>query len=135
MSAISLHWHTMSELSRQIHSGELSPVYLMEHFLARVEALDSKLHSFRLVHRERALAAAQAAALALRAGQDAGPLHGIPYAVKDLIDVQGLPTTAGSNLLLDNIENSNATVIRRLNQAGLVVLGKYLTVLFAYGVT
>src|SRR5262245_51139990 len=133
MPAPSLHWLTMSELSRQIHRGELSPVDLMEHCLARVEAFDSKLHSFRLVHRERALAAAQAAALALRAGQDAGPLHGMPYAVKDLIDVQGLPTTAGSNLLLDNIATSDATVVRRLNQAGMVLLGKTQTVQFAFG--
>ena len=133
MPAPSLHWQTISELSRQIHSGELSPVDLMEHFLARVEAFDSKLHSFRHVPRERALAAAQAAALALRAGQDAGPLHGIPYAVKDLIDVQGLPTTAGSNLLLDNIATSDATVVRRLNQAGMVLLGKTQTVQFAFG--
>ena len=128
-----LHWQTISELSRHIHSGALSPVDLMEHLLTRVEALDSKLHSFRLVHRERALAAAQAAALALRAGQDAGPLHGIPYAVKDLIDIQGLPTTAGSNLLLDNIATSDATVVRRLNQAGMVLLGKAQTVQFAFG--
>src|SRR5215813_1574479 len=133
MPAPSLHWLTMSELSRQIHSGALSPEDLMEHCLARVEAFDSKLHSFRLVHRERALAAAQAATLALRAGQDLGPLHGIPYAVKDLIDVQGLPTTAGSNLLLDNIASTDATVVRRLTQAGMVLLGKANTVQFAFG--
>src|SRR4029453_3186043 len=133
MPTTSLHWLTMSELSRQIHSGELSPEDLMEHCLARGEAFDSRLHSFRLWPRGRVLAAAQAAALALRAGQDAGPLHGIPYAVKDLIDVQGLPTTAGSNLLLDNIATSDATVVRRLNQAGMVLLGKTQTVQFAFG--
>ena len=72
------------------------------------------------------MAAAQAAELALRAGQDLGPLHGIPYAVKDLIDVQELPTTAGSNLLLlDHIASTDATtVVRRLTQAGMVLLGK-----------
>lgn len=128
-----LHWQTISDLSRQIHAGTLSPVDLMTHLLDRVEALDGQLHSMRLVHRERALAAAQAAELALRAGQDAGPLHGIPYAVKDLIDVQGLPTTAGSNLLLDNIASSDATVVRRLSQAGMVLLGKAQTVQFAFG--
>jgi aspartyl-tRNA(Asn)/glutamyl-tRNA(Gln) amidotransferase subunit A len=85
----------------------------MEHLLARVETLDHTLHAFRLVPRERALAAARAAELTLRAGQDAGPLHGIPYAVKDIIDVAGLPTTAGSNLLLDNIA-ADATVVQRL---------------------
>jgi aspartyl-tRNA(Asn)/glutamyl-tRNA(Gln) amidotransferase subunit A len=105
----------------------------MEHLLARVEALDARLHAFRLVPRERALAAARAAELTLRAGQDAGPLHGIPYAVKDIIDVAGLPTTAGSNLLLDNIAAADATVVQRLNQAGMVLLGKAHTVQFAFG--
>ena len=83
--------------------------------------------------RAAAIAAARASELALRAGQDLGPLHGIPYAVKDLIDVQGLPTTAGSNLLLDHIASTDATVVRRLTQAGMVVLGKANTVQFAFG--
>ena len=85
MTDIPLHWQTISELSRRIHNGSLSPVELTEHLLARIDACDSRLHSFRLVARERAMAAAQASELALRAGQDMGPLHGIPYAVKDLI--------------------------------------------------
>ena len=127
------HWRTISALSQQIHSGKLSPVELMEHLLARVEALDEALHAFRLVPRARALAAARAAELTLRAGQDSGPLHGIPYAVKDIIDVAGLPTTAGSNLLLDNIAAADATVVQRLNQAGMVLLGKANTVQFAFG--
>jgi aspartyl-tRNA(Asn)/glutamyl-tRNA(Gln) amidotransferase subunit A len=133
MTDIPLHWQTISELSRRIHNGSLSPVALTEHLLARIEACDSRLHGFRLVARERAMAAAQASELALRAGQDMGPLHGIPYAVKDLIDVQGLPTTAGSNLLLDNVATTDATVVRRLNQAGMVLLGKTNTVQFAFG--
>jgi aspartyl-tRNA(Asn)/glutamyl-tRNA(Gln) amidotransferase subunit A len=133
MAAIPLHWQTISALSQQIHDGTLSPVELMEHLLARVEELNSALHAFRLVPRERALATAQAAALALRAGQDAGPLHGIPYAAKDIIDVQGLPTTAGSRLLEDNMARTDATVVRRLNQAGMLLLGKTHTVQFALG--
>ena len=133
MTDTPLHWQTLSALSQQIHSGALSPVELMEHLLARVEALDHTLHAFRLVPRERALSAARAAELTLRAGQDAGPLHGIPYAVKDIIDVAGLPTTAGSNLLLDNIATADASVVQRLNQAGMVLLGKAQTVQFAFG--
>ena len=133
MTEIPLHWQTISELSRRIHNGSLSPVALMEHLLHRVETLDGCLHSFRLLSRERAMAAAQAAELALRAGQGLGPLHGIPYAVKDLIDVQELPTTAGSNLLLDHIASTDATVVRRLTQAGMVLLGKANTVQFAFG--
>ena len=86
---------TIAELSAEIHSGALSPVELMESLLDRTESLNGKLNAFQLVPRERALATAQAAELALRAGEDAGPLHGIPYAAKDIIDVAGLPTTNG----------------------------------------
>ena len=112
MAEIPLHWQPISALSEQIHSGALSPVDLMEHLLDRVEALDGGLNAFRLVPRERALATAQAAELALRAGQDAGPLHGIPFAAKDIIDVRGLPTTAGSNALGNNAADDDATVVR-----------------------
>ena len=133
MTTAPLHWQTIRQLSEQIHNGRLSPVDLMEHLLGRVESLDERLHSFRLVSRERAIAGAQASELALRAGRDAGPLHGIPYAAKDIVDVQGLPTTAGSPLLEDAIAGSDATVVRRLNQAGMVVLGKTHTVQFALG--
>ncbi len=132
-AAAPLHWQTIRQLSEQIHSGRLSPVELMEHLLDRVEALDDRLHAFRLVPRERAVAGAQAAELALRAGRDTGPLHGIPYAAKDIIDVQGLPTTAGSPLLEHAIADTDATVVRRLNQAGMVLLGKTHTVQFALG--
>ncbi|MGE3538872.1 MAG: amidase [Candidatus Tectimicrobiota bacterium] len=133
MPETALHWQTISELSQQIRSRTLSPVELTEHFLARLEALDGTLHAFKLVTRERALAAAQAAELALRAGEDVGPLHGIPYAAKDLFDVHGLPTTAGSRLLEQHVATADATVIRRLQQAGMVLLGKTHTVQFAYG--
>jgi aspartyl-tRNA(Asn)/glutamyl-tRNA(Gln) amidotransferase subunit A len=133
MADTPLHWQTISSLSEQIHNGTLSPLALMEHLLDGVAALDPALHAFRLVSRERALAAAQASELALRAGYDAGPLHGIPYAVKDIIDVQGLPTTAGSHLLENNIAATDATVVRRLREAGMVLLGKANTVQFAFG--
>jgi aspartyl-tRNA(Asn)/glutamyl-tRNA(Gln) amidotransferase subunit A len=133
MTDTPLHWQTIAELSQQIHAGTLSPVDLAEHLLARIEALDGALHAFRLVPRDRVLATARAAELALRAGQDAGPLHGIPYAVKDIIDVQGLPTTAGSDLLKDNLVDADSTVVQRLTQAGMVLLGKAQTVQFAFG--
>ena len=128
-----LHWQSLTALAHLIQSGTLSPVDLTEHFLTRLEALDDTLHAFRLVTRERALAEARAAELALRHGLEVGPLHGIPYAAKDLFDVKGLPTTAGSPLLQDNIAARDATVIRTLRQAGMILLGKTNTVQFAYG--
>jgi aspartyl-tRNA(Asn)/glutamyl-tRNA(Gln) amidotransferase subunit A len=133
MTETPLHWLTISELSQRIRHGALSPVELTEHLLSRLAAMDGTLHAFKLVARERALAQAQAAEWALKAGQDVGPLHGIPYAAKDLFDAKGLPTTAGSNLLEHNIAAADATVIRRLTQAGMVLLGKTHTVQFAYG--
>jgi aspartyl-tRNA(Asn)/glutamyl-tRNA(Gln) amidotransferase subunit A len=133
MSDTPLHWQSISALSQCIRSGTLSPVELTEHYLSRIAAMDHTLHAFRLVTRERALAQARAAELALRAGADLGPLHGIPYAAKDLFDVKGLPTTAGANLLHNNIATADATVIRRLAQAGMILLGKTQTVQFAYG--
>ena len=78
MTETPLHWLTISELSQRMRQGALSPVELAEHMLSRLEALDGTLHAFKLVARERALAQAQAAELALKAGQDVGPLHGIP---------------------------------------------------------
>lgn len=133
MSETPLHAQPISELSHRIRSGTLSPVALTEHFLSRLEALDAALGAFRVVTRSRALAAAQAAEAALRAGREVGPLHGIPYAAKDLFDVKGLPTTAGSPLLEHTIAEHDATVIRRLGQAGMILLGKTNTVQFAYG--
>ena len=133
MTSTPLHFQTITELARQLRSGDLSPVALTEHCLARLEALEPTLHAFRLPTPERARAAAQAVEIALQAGQDLGPLHGIPYAVKDLFDVQGLPTTAGSNLLRDHVAAADAEVVARLARAGMILLGKTHTVQFAYG--
>jgi aspartyl-tRNA(Asn)/glutamyl-tRNA(Gln) amidotransferase subunit A len=128
-----LHFQTISDLARQLRRGDLSPVALTEHCLARLEALEPTLHAFGLPTPERAIAAAQAAEMALNAGQDLGPLHGIPYAAKDLFDIKGLPTTAGSNLLLGHVASEDAAVTARLAQAGMILLGKTHTVQFAYG--
>jgi aspartyl-tRNA(Asn)/glutamyl-tRNA(Gln) amidotransferase subunit A len=133
MTEIPVHWQSLTALSQHLQRGTLSPVELTEYFLARIAQLDGRLNAFRMVTHERALAEARAAELALRSGIDVGPLCGIPYAAKDLFDVKGLPTTAGSPLLQDNLATSDATVIRKLRQAGMILLGKTNTVQFAYG--
>jgi aspartyl-tRNA(Asn)/glutamyl-tRNA(Gln) amidotransferase subunit A len=130
----SLAFEPITALAARIRAGALSPVALTEALLERIAALDGRLHAFIVVTRERALAEAHAAELALRGGQDLGPLHGIPYAAKDLFDVRSVPTTAGTRLLAGNVAREDATVVRRLAGAGMILVGKTYTVQFAFGV-
>ncbi len=127
-----IHFDTIAELTRRIRAGETGPVAIAEQFLRRIAALDPKLAAYRLVTADRALAQARAAELELRAGIDRGPLHGIPYAAKDLFDVRGLPTTAGTRLRAGAIAAEDSTAVRKLERAGMVLLGKTNTVQFAY---
>ena len=90
----SLEHATVKELANLIEKGSLSPVELTEYYLERIERLDQRLNSFMLVTHERARAAARAAEIAIAGGNYLGPLHGIPFAVKDLVNVTGLPTTS-----------------------------------------
>jgi aspartyl-tRNA(Asn)/glutamyl-tRNA(Gln) amidotransferase subunit A len=127
-----LHYQTIAELSQSIRNGDVSIVELTEHVLERIDQLAPALNAYRLVCRERALEEAKAMDGLLRAGNDLGPLHGIPYGAKDLFDVMGIPTTAGSKLLEKNIASADAPVIRKLSQAGMVFTGKTNTVQLAY---
>ena len=115
---------TLADASRLIATGALSPVELTRAALARAEALEPRLHAFITLLPERALAAARKAEAELARGERRGPLHGIPYALKDIIDVAGVATTAHSRLLRDNIADANADVTTRLENAGMVLLGK-----------
>jgi aspartyl-tRNA(Asn)/glutamyl-tRNA(Gln) amidotransferase subunit A len=124
---------TIAELSERIATGRLNPVKCAGELLERIDAVDARLHSFIRVLPERALAQARSAESALQGGAEVGALHGIPYAAKDLFDVKGVPTTAGTRLLADNIAQQDCTVVRKLAAAGMVLLGKTHTVQFAYG--
>lgn len=126
-------FETITSLGAKYRSGALSPVTVTEALLARIEALNGALNAFICVTAERALGEARAAELELRAGQDRGPLHGIPYAVKDIYDVKGVPTTAGSKLLAGNIAERDSHAVAQLARAGMVMLGKTQTVQFALG--
>ena len=128
-----LHYQSLTQLAAQIKAGTLSPVTLTEALLDRIDKFNGKLGTFKIITRERALAEAQAAELTIKAGQYLGPLHGIPYAAKDLYDVKGLPTGAGCSLLEDNIAEEDCEVVRRLAQTGMILLGKTHTVQFAFG--
>jgi aspartyl-tRNA(Asn)/glutamyl-tRNA(Gln) amidotransferase subunit A len=133
MGDATLGFATISELAGQLRSGARSPLKLAEATLDRVAALNARLHAFIAVTRERALAEAQAAEALLRRGLDRGPLCGIPYAVKDLYDVAGLATTAGTRLLAGHLARRDAAVVSRLAAAGMVLVGKTYTVQFAFG--
>jgi aspartyl-tRNA(Asn)/glutamyl-tRNA(Gln) amidotransferase subunit A len=128
-----LAYETISAVSKRFRTGESGPVAYAEALLARIEALDPLLRAFIRVLPERALAQARAAESALKSGADAGPLTGIPYAAKDLFDVKGVPTTAGTHLLANNVAAQDCAVVRKLTAAGMALLGKTYTVQFAYG--
>jgi aspartyl-tRNA(Asn)/glutamyl-tRNA(Gln) amidotransferase subunit A len=133
MAETMMEFATIADLAAQIRAGALSPVTLAEASLARIAALDKHLHAFIATTGDRALAEARAAETLLRGGHDLGPLHGIPYAVKDLYDVTGVATTAGTRLLANNVATRDCAAVRRLAAAGMVVLGKTHTVQFAFG--
>lgn len=120
----------MSELLRQ---GTLSPVEFTTACLARIEKLNPGLNAFITVTAESAVAQARQAEAEIRRGDWRGPLHGIPLALKDLIDTAGVRTTAASSLFKDRIPVEDAEVVRRLKAAGAVLLGKQNLHEFAYG--
>jgi len=127
-----LHYQTITDLADGIRKGEITSTQLVQNLLDRIKSLDGQLNAFRLKCPERALEQAAAADRQIRDGKDPGILHGIPYAVKDLFDVKGLPTTAGASLLEKNIAAANAHAVQQLNRAGMILLGKTNTVQFAY---
>jgi len=129
-----LHYQSITQLASMLRSGETTPTALTEHFLARIENLNGPLNAFNLVTAERAMAEAKSAEVLLAAGRDLGPLHGVPYGVKDIYDVAGLPTTAGSITLNSAPKKEESEVTRRLAAAGMIVLGKTITVEFAKGI-
>lgn len=128
-----LHWLTVAEAARLIRARELSPVDYAEALLARTERLNPTLSAYIRVTRERALDDARRAADEVVRGVDRGVLHGIPYGLKDIIDYAGLPTTAHSRILLDNVPAEDAEVTARLRRSGGVLMGKLATHEFAIG--
>jgi aspartyl-tRNA(Asn)/glutamyl-tRNA(Gln) amidotransferase subunit A len=124
---------TIAEASRLIAAGELSPVELTEAALTRAASLNPKLDAFIEITAERARAAARRAAADIAGGRRRGPLHGVPYGLKDIYDAARLRTTAHSRLLLDNVATADATTTARLEAAGMILVGKLATHEFATG--
>lgn len=119
-----LHYHTMTELAALIASKGVSPVEVTQAILARIAALDGRLKAYATLMPEQAMAQARVAEGEILAGTYRGPLHGVPVAVKDLCFTSGVRTMGGSAVYVDHIPDFDATVVRRLKDAGAVLLGK-----------
>ena len=124
---------TISELSEAIRRRSISPVEVTRDCLARIEKLNPSLNGFITVTTEAALAQARAAEEEVQHGKWRGPLHGIPIGLKDLIDTAGVRTTAASALFKDRVPVEDAEVVRRLKEAGAVLIGKQNLHEFAFG--
>jgi len=114
----------LAEASERVRGKKLSPVELTKACLVRIEALNPELNAFITVTAEMALAQARAAEAEIHRGNWRGPLHGIPLAFKDLIDVAGVPTTAASKVFENCVPTEDAEVVRRLKAADAVIVGK-----------
>lgn len=124
---------TVTEAATLIRARKLSPVEYATALLARAERIDPRLNAFIRLTPERALEAARTAEEEIVAGRYRGPFHGIPYALKDIVDAVGLPTTGHSKILIDNVANADAVVTAKLRAAGGILLGKLSTHEFAIG--
>jgi aspartyl-tRNA(Asn)/glutamyl-tRNA(Gln) amidotransferase subunit A len=128
-----LHWLSATEIAQGYAARTFTPTELVQALLHRIEQLQPKLHAFIRLDADAAMQAAKTATAELNAGRIRGPLHGIPVGIKDIIDVAGLPTTAHSKILVDNIAKQDAVCVARLRAAGAIVMGKLSTHEFAIG--
>ena len=113
-----------AQQGRLIRERKLSPVELMQSCLARIERWNPVLRAYITVCADAALAAARDAEREIAAGHWRGPLHGLPFGVKDQLNTRGIKTTLGSRILADNVPDHDATVIERLKAAGAILIGK-----------
>src|SRR5271167_2377496 len=129
----SVLYESASELAKRIESRQLSPVELTESYLDRSQKLGPKLNAYARLTPEIALEQAEAAEKEIHRGHYRGPLHGIPYAAKDLLAVKGIPTTWGAKPFAEQVFDYDATVIEHLNHAGAIMIGKAAMVELAGG--
>ena len=121
------------QLRDRMTKGEANPVDIVEGYLNRIARYDAKLHAYIDVYADDARAAAHAAAAAMASGHRIGPFHGIPVAVKDLVEIAGRVTTGGCGAWQNRRSPYTATLVEKMVAAGMIVLGKTHTVQFAMG--
>ncbi len=122
-----------SDLARRVKSGEFSAVEVVDCFLDRISQFDDQLHSYITVTADIARAAARHADEEHAKGNSLGPLHGVPFGLKDMFETRGVLTTAHSRVLQNNVPTQDAAVVKRLHSAGAVLLGKQASHEFAHG--
>jgi aspartyl-tRNA(Asn)/glutamyl-tRNA(Gln) amidotransferase subunit A len=128
-----LHHLTIAEAGRLFRSKKLSPVELTDAYLDRIAALDGALHTYLTVTDERARAEAKQAEAELMSGTDRGPMHGIPYGLKDVYETAGVRTTCHSKVLEHNVPTRDAQAQIKLREGGGVLLGKHALWEFTFG--
>src|SRR5437016_8163350 len=124
MARHDLPWLSAAETAVAVKTKQVSPVEVVQAYLARIERFDGPLHAYITVMRDEALAAARQAEQTVLRGDHVGPLFGVPVAGKDQFWTRGILTTNGSRVYRDFIPDADATVIARLQQAGTILLGK-----------
>jgi aspartyl-tRNA(Asn)/glutamyl-tRNA(Gln) amidotransferase subunit A len=133
MAHSELVFQSAEELGKLIRSRQVSPVEVVKAHLERIDATNASINAFITVIREEALASAREAEKEIAAGRYRGPLHGIPYAPKDMLATKGIRTTNGSRVTADWVPDYESTITARLNQAGAILIGKLNCLEFAMG--
>ncbi len=133
MLADEVLYKPVTDLAKMVRARQISPVELTRAYLARIETLNPKLSAFATVTADLALGQARQAEREIAAGKDRGPLHGIPYGVKDLVATKGTRTTWGAKPYEDQVFDRDAAIVRRLESAGAVLLGKLAMIELAGG--
>ena len=135
MSHALIHYATVAEQAEMLRSKAVSPVELTRAYLDRIDHHDSRLRAYITVLSDSALRQAEEAGREIASGRYRGPLHGIPVALKDIIHVGGVPTTAGSRVMTGFVPREDSTIVRLLRGSGAVILGKANLSEFAMGGT
>lgn len=133
MSSDAILARPVRETAARLRAGEVSPTELLELVLEQIARTDGEVKAYTTVREDDVHRDAEEAERELRSGRDRGPLHGLPVSIKDLIDTKDVRTTYGSAIFKDHVPGDDATVVRRLKNAGAVIVGKTNTHEFALG--